>query len=199
MSEYSNSLAHSYDIKIWDPWVRLFHWSLVLAFLVAYFTEDNFLKLHSYAGYSIILLLLMRIVWGIIGTKHARFADFIYSPAHIIQFIKETLAFKAKRYIGHNPAGGAMILILIISLILCILTGLAVYGAEEQAGPMAEWFVQNSGFWGNIFEELHEFCANFIVFLILIHILGVIFESFVHQENLIKSMLTGKKHMEKKL
>ena len=183
----------SNTVKVWDPLVRFFHWSLLLSFLLAFVTEDDFLTLHVYAGYSILALLAVRIVWGLIGTRHARFADFIYSTDTIKQFIKDTLSFKAKRYIGHNPAGGAMILLMIISLIITGITGIAVYGAEEQAGPMASWFAQNSHFWGEAFEEIHEFFANFTLLLVFVHVAGVIMESFIHKENLVKSMITGLK------
>jgi len=183
----------SNTVKVWDPFVRVFHWSLVLTFIIAFVTEDDFLTLHVYAGYTLLALLAVRIVWGLIGTRYARFSDFIYSTETIKQFIKDTLSFKAKRYIGHNPAGGAMIMLMIISLIITGITGFAVYGAEEQAGPMANWFVQNSHFWGEAFEEIHEFFANFTLLLVFVHVVGVIIESLIHKENLVKSMFTGLK------
>ena len=180
-------------IKVWDPFVRLFHWTLVLSFFIAYITEEDFLGIHSFAGYAVLTLLVLRIIWGLVGTRHARFSDFIYSPATIKQFIKDTFSFRAKRYIGHNPAGGAMIIFMIISLLITTLTGIAVYGIEEQAGPLASWFTLHDTFWGEAFEEVHEFFANFSVLLILIHVTGVIFESFIHKENLVKAMIDGKK------
>ena len=184
-------------VKVWDPFVRLFHWTLVLAFIVAFITEEDFLAIHTFAGYTVSGLILLRIVWGIIGTRHARFSDFIYSKETIKQFIKDTLSFKARRYIGHNPAGGAMILLMIISLLITTFTGIAVYGAEEQAGPMASLFSQSHGFWGKAFEEIHEFFANFTLLLVCIHVAGVIIESMIHKENLVKSMITGMKTSEK--
>jgi len=193
MLESSNSSL----INVWDPLVRFFHWSLVIAFIVAYITEDDFLDIHTIAGYFILFLILSRILWGLVGTRYARFADFIYSPKTIKQFISDSFSFKAKRYIGHNPAGGAMIILLMISLLVCTITGIAVYGAEEHAGPMASWFINNSSFWGEALEEVHEFFANFILFLIVIHIFGVVVESFVHQENLARAMVTGKKIADK--
>lgn len=181
-------------IKVWDPLVRVFHWTLVVAFLTAYVTEEDFLSIHSFAGYTVFGLLLFRIIWGFIGTRHARFRDFVYSPATIKQFIKDTLLMRARRYIGHNPAGGAMIILMIASLLITTVSGMAVYGAEEQLGPMANWF--SHGLWGDIFEELHEFFANFTLLLVLVHVSGVVFESLVHRENLAKSMITGLKHAE---
>jgi cytochrome b len=105
---------------------------------------------------------------------------------------------KARRYLGHNPAGGAMIILMMLSLLITSFTGLIVYGAEEQAGPLASWFSQSHSLWGDIFEELHEFFANFSVFLIVVHIAGVIVESLVHKENLVKAMIDGKKRIETK-
>jgi len=179
--------------KIWDPLVRVFHWVLVLSFFIAYITEEDFLIIHSYAGYSVLALILIRIIWGFVGSRHARFRDFIYSPKDIKHFLKNTLLLKAKRYLGHNPAGGAMILLMIISLLITTFSGLIVYGAEEQAGPLASWFTQTHSFWGDAFEEIHEFFANFTLLLVFIHVAGVIIESFIHQENLVKSMIDGMK------
>lgn len=180
-------------VKVWDPFVRVFHWTLVLSFFVAYITEEDFLVIHSFAGYTVLTLLLLRIIWGLVGTRHARFSDFIYSPKTIKEFIKGTVSFRAKRYLGHNPAGGAMILLMIISLLVTTLTGIAVYGLEEQAGPLASWFTQKESLMGEIFEEVHEFSANFTLFLVFIHVAGVIVESFIHKENLVQSMIDGNK------
>lgn len=187
-------MKHTTDnIKVWDLLVRFFHWTLVLAFSIAYITEDDFIVLHSWAGYFIIGLLLVRIIWGFIGTRHARFSDFVFSLEKVKNYIKDILAFKAKRYIGHNPAGGAMIILLIITLILTSLTGLLVYGAGEHAGPLAGWFGQRNEFWAEVFEEVHEFFANVTLFLVLVHVAGVIYESLLHHENLVRAMVTGYK------
>lgn len=189
-------ISNENTTKVWDPFVRFFHWTLVLSFLVAYITEEDFLDIHSFAGYTVLTLLSLRIIWGLIGTRHARFSDFVFSPRTIKQFIKDTLSFRAKRYLGHNPAGGAMIILMIISLLVTTVTGIAVYGIEEQAGPLASWFILHDTFWGEVFEEVHEFFANFTVLLVFIHVAGVIFESFVHKENLVKSMIDGKKRID---
>ncbi|MDH5572997.1 MAG: cytochrome b/b6 domain-containing protein [Gammaproteobacteria bacterium] len=184
------------NIKVWDPLVRFFHWSLVLAFMIAYITEEDFLVLHSWSGYFIIALLLVRIIWGFIGTRHARFSDFVFPIDKIKFYLRDIFTFKAKRYIGHNPAGGAMIILLILSLLLTTLTGLLVYGAGEHAGPLADWFTSASGdneFWSDVFEEVHEFFANVTVVLIVIHVAGVIYESLLHKENLVRAMFTGYK------
>ena len=179
------------QVRIWDPLVRFFHWSLVSAFVVAFVTEENLLSVHSWAGYLILALLIIRFIWGFIGTRYARFSDFVYSPQNIAQFLKDTLHFRAKRYLGHNPAGGAMVILLMASLFITTTSGILLLGAEEQAGPVAHWFTQTGGFWAEALEELHEFFANFTLLLVFIHVIGVIAESLIHKENLISSMLSG--------
>ncbi len=186
-------MTEATQIKVWDPLVRFFHWALVSAFTIAYFTGEDLVTIHSWAGYLILILLFVRFIWGFVGTRYARFSDFVYSPENIIQFLKDTLRFNAKRYLGHNPAGGAMILLLMISLFITTSSGIFLLGAEEQAGPVAHWFTQSAGIWGDILEEVHEFFANFTLLLVFIHVTGVLVESLIHQENLVSSMITGLK------
>jgi cytochrome b len=180
-------------IKVWDPLVRIGHWLLVACFILAYITEDNFQNLHSWAGYLIFAIILIRVIWGFIGTKHARFSDFVFPISTVKQFLKDTIHLRAKHYIGHNPAGGLMILMLMASLLITTLSGMAVYGAAENAGPMANWLSGSSHFLEDLFEGLHEFSANFTLLLIFVHIAGVIIESLVHRENLVRSMIHGYK------
>ena len=139
------------------------------------------------------MLLSVRFCWGIIGTKHARFSDFIYSPKTIISFAKDTLKFKAKRYIGHNPLGGLMVLALFVLLALTSLTGLLVYAVEENAGPLLPWVANTGHRMAEFYEEVHEVLANLTLFLVVIHVTGVLFESLLHHENLIRAMITGDK------
>lgn len=181
------------QVKVWDPLVRVFHWSLVVSFFTAYLTEDDFLTLHTWAGYTVLGLVLIRIAWGIIGTRHARFTDFVYSPRAVMAFVKDTLLLRARRYRGHNPAGGAMILIMLVSLVLTTLTGLMVYGAAENAGPLASWLGHLGDEGGEVFEEAHEFLANLTLLLVAIHVAGVLVESLIHRENLVRSMWSGRK------
>ena len=184
-------MTESSKINVWDPLIRFFHWSLVSAFFIAYITEDDFLSIHSWAGYLILLLLCIRFVWGFIGTPYARFSDFLYSPTLIIQFLKDTLRLKAKRYLGHNPAGGAMVFLLMFSLLITTISGIILLGAEDQAGPVASWFAQPDSRWADILEEVHEFFSNFTLFLVFIHVAGVLVESLIHKENLMSCMVTG--------
>jgi cytochrome b len=176
-------------IKVWDLPLRIFHWLLVIAFFIAYFTEDELLTVHVWSGYLISGLLVFRLVWGFFGSQYARFSNFLCSPIQSITYIKDLINSQAKRYIGHNPAGAAMIVLLLLSLGMTVATGLAVYGADKGAGPLA--FIGNSheDFW----EEIHELFANFTLALVFVHIIGVAVESYIHRENLARAMFHGNK------
>ena len=177
-------------IKVWDLPLRIFHWLLVAGFVIAYLTEDDLLTVHVWAGYLVFGLLLFRLVWGFIGNDYARFSNFLCSPVKSVVYVKEVVALKSKRYLGHNPAGAAMILLLLISLLLTTLTGFAVYGADQGAGPLANIIgSRNEKLW----EEAHEFLANLTLVLVFVHIAGVVVESFIHRENLAKAMWHGYK------
>lgn len=180
-------------IKVWDPLVRVFHWTLVGSFLIAYITEEDFLSLHVWAGYILLAAIAVRLIWGIIGTRYARFSDFVTSPLTALRYVKDSLSLKAKRYIGHNPAGGWMIVIMLTSLVATGATGLLLYGAGEHAGPLAGWFAAESEYWEKALEEIHEFLANFTMFLVVIHLAGVLLESILHKENLVAAMINGEK------
>jgi cytochrome b len=184
----------SEQTQVWDISVRIFHWLLVSAFVVAYVTEEDFLSLHTWAGYLIAGLLAYRLIWGIIGPKHARFSDFVYSPGKIFQHLKDTVLLKAPRYLGHNPAGGAMIIALLLSLMLTATSGIVLLGAEDQTGPLANIMSGTSEWWEDALEEIHEFFANFTLLLVFIHVGGVILESLIHGENLPRTMITGNKN-----
>lgn len=183
------------NTKVWDPLVRVLHWILVAAFVIAFATEDDLMTLHVWSGYLIAAVIAVRLLWGIIGTQHARFTDFVTSPRVAFSYVKDILQLKARRYIGHNPAGGLMIVALLISLIITTITGIAVYGAEEHAGPMASLFVNSGDRWEDALEELHEFFANFSLLLVVIHVAGVLLESLIHKENLVRSMINGLKRV----
>lgn len=213
-------ISSTKTVSVWDPLVRIGHWTLVIAFFTAYFTEEDFLTQHTWAGYVIGSVVLIRIVWGLIGSKHAKFKDFIYSPTTIFFYLKGLVSRKPQHYLGHNPAGGVMVLTLLLSLSATTYTGMALYAVEKNAGPLA-WIVANNdkslpkasiistayaeegkNERGNFnvneadeefWEGLHEFFVNFTLLLIALHIGGVLLSSYVDKENLIKAMLTGRK------
>jgi len=180
-------------VKIWDPLVRIFHWSLVVAFFIAYFTEDEFLQPHIWAGYTVLGLVGFRLLWGFVGTPHARFSDFVTAPRIALAYGRDAVLGRARRYLGHNPAGGLMIVVLLISLIVTTVTGVALYGVEERAGPLAGLFAGAGEEIEKGLENVHEFFANFTLFLVAIHVAGVVVEGLLHRENLVRAMFTGRK------
>ncbi len=166
-------------VKVWDFAIRAFHWTLVASFIFAYLTADKWDKLHEMSGYIIIGLIEFRLLWGMVGSSNAKFANFVKSPLTVVDYLRQIKQGKAKRYVGHNPAGGAMIVALLIALAIISATGFAM---------------TTDFFWGvGWVEDLHEFSVNGTIVLIVIHIGGVIFASREHNENLIKAMITGRK------
>ena len=180
-------------IAVWDPLIRLFHWSLVAAFLVAYLTEDDLMTLHVWAGYTVLGLIGFRLLWGIVGTRHARFTDFVRSPSVVLAYLRDIAAQRAKRHLGHNPAGGAMVIVLLVTLLLIGLTGLGVYAVEEHAGPLAGMLGGLVHDAEEFLEEAHEWLANLAVVLIVLHVAGVVLAGRQHGENLVRAMINGRK------
>jgi len=181
------------QVKVWDPLIRVFHWGLVLAFVTAYLTEDDVISVHTLAGYLILGLLAVRLVWGMVGTRHARFSDFVAGPRTVGPYLADVLRLRPRRYVGHNPVGGAMIVLLLLSLLLTSLFGMGIYAIEEQAGPLAAWLGGLGDAWAEPVEEAHEFFANLTLLLVGLHVAGVLFESLLHRENLVRAMWTGRK------
>ena len=186
-------------VRVWDPIVRIFHWTLVLAFFTAYIAEDHFPDVHAFAGYTVFSLVLFRILWGIWGPQHARFSDFIYHPRVVLKYLTDLIWFQARRYMGHGPAGGTMVIALLVSLLLTTISGLALYGSQEYSGPLVSLTAGIGEEGADLIEEVHEFLAGFTLLLVGIHVMGVLFSSLAHRENLIKAMLTGYKVKEKGL
>lgn len=170
-------------IKVWDLFVRLFHWSLVVSFAVAWLTADEWDDLHEWAGYAATGLIGLRLFWGVIGSKYARFTQFVRSPSTISDYIRASIVGGEPRYIGHNPAGGLMVVGLILAMIGTATTG---------------WMYTLNAFWGAEWvEETHEFLANFMLILVLLHVAGVVFTSLRHKENLVRAMINGRKRAPK--
>ncbi|MGB6426719.1 MAG: cytochrome b/b6 domain-containing protein [Methyloceanibacter sp.] len=178
------------QVYVWDPFVRIFHWTLVVGFTVAYLTEDDLLQVHVWAGYIVGILIVARVLWGFVGPTHARFSDFIYAPAATFRYVRDLVLFRSERHLGHSPGGGAMVMLLLIFIAATVITGLVVYGGDQQAGPLAGMFTKTTG---EQMEEVHEVIANITLGLIIAHIAAVIFASFAHRENLVRAMVTGYK------
>ena len=186
-------MQNDLKIKVWDPVVRIFHWTLLATFFIDYFTEEELLTIHVWAGYVLLIVVGIRLVWGFVGTQHARFNDFVTSPTVALHYLKDTLYLRAERYIGHNPIGGLMVVMLLIGVTMTGLSGLLLYGVGEHAGPLAGWFTSDNEFLEEALEEVHEFFANFSLFLVIIHVAGVVVESRIHNENLVRAMWDGYK------
>ena len=213
-------MTDNQETMVWDIAIRLFHWALVVGFFVAYLTEDEMETLHVWAGYLVTGLLIFRVMWGFVGSKYARFGNFLYGPEKIVSYARAFITGNPPHYLGHNPVGGVMVMLLLGSAALACWTGLEAYAVEGN-GPLAEQhgFINNAyansdeekdnnnhDIIGNkyeergekkdeLWEELHEATANLALFLVILHIIGVFIASIVHGENLILAMLTGKKRM----
>jgi len=178
------------QLYVWDGFVRLFHWSLVVGFTIAYLTEDDLLMVHVWAGYVVGALIVARVVWGFTGPRYARFSDFVYDPATTLRYVRDLILFRAERHLGHSPGGGAMVILLLLFLAATVVTGLVVYGGDQQAGPLAGMFTKDTG---EALEKTHEVIANITLALVLAHIAAVVLASFVFRENLVRAMVTGYK------
>jgi cytochrome b len=165
-------------IRVWDACVRVFHWGLILAFFTAWWSGDDYELLHLVAGYAAAGLVTLRVVWGVVGTGYARFAQFVRGPGTVLRYLADIATGREVRYLGHNPAGGAMILAL-----LATLTGICVTG----------WLLTDI-YWGSAaMESVHEVLTNVALVLVGLHVGGVLLSSFRHRENLVLAMLTGHK------
>ena len=167
------------NVRIWDPLVRLFHWSLVASVAVAWITADEWDRPHELVGYLALGLVAVRVVWGFVGTRHARFASFVRGPATVLSYAGDVLRGRDRRYLGHNPLGALMILALVLSVV-----GTGVSG----------WLTTTDAFWGSeAMEELHEGLATLVLCLAAVHVGGVVLSGMRHGENLIHAMVTGDK------
>jgi cytochrome b len=179
-------------IKVWDPLVRVGHWTLVAAFFTAWFSED-LLGLHVWAGYVVLAVAAVRVAWGFIGTRYARFSDFVRPPRAVWRNLRDIALMRPEHFAGHSPAGGAMVVALLLGLAATCVTGVALYGTAEGAGPLAGAMSGASGRIEHWLEETHEFFANLTLWLVALHVVGVVLASFTHRENLVRSMLNGRK------
>ena len=212
-SETLRTTSRPASTLVWDPLVRFGHWALVAAFAVAYFSAEEEAggpdPLHVWGGYVAGAIVVLQLVWGFVGPRHARFSDFVRSPIVALAYFRDLLYGRARRYVGHSPAGGAMVIALLVFLAATVATGLIAYG-EEGKGPLAAIMVSDANANGNEAEhravgkpgrkqsestlaELHGLLANITVALVVAHIFGVAVASFVHKENLVLAMITGRK------
>jgi len=172
--------APAASIRVWDPFVRAFHWLLVGGFLA------NYLELvrpgrypHRVIGYAVLGLIAARLLWGFLGPRHARFIDFVRHPSTVWSHLRAIVTNRDGRHLGHNPAGGAMVLALLATTLAAGLTG---------------WLSRTDWFFGaKWMEETHGLLVNAMFALVCLHIIGVLHGCWRHRENLVLSMLTGRK------
>ena len=166
-------------VKVWDWPVRVFHWTLAASVLGAFVTGENedFERLHQTLGGVAAGLIAFRVVWGLVGTRYARFTEFISSPAQVWAYIKSLRSGQAQHFVGHNPVGAIAVIVLMVLVSLSVYTGWLL-----TADDVAEWL-----------EEAHEIAANTLITVVLVHVIGVLWSSRTHGENLLKAMLTGRK------
>jgi cytochrome b len=166
-------------ILVWDAPVRVFHWLMVFSFFVAYLTAESerWRLVHVTLGYTMGGLVAFRLVWGLLGTRYARFSQFIRGPAAVVDYVKSLLKGQPEHAIGHNPAGAVAIVLLILLSAVIVATGWAIF---NEVG-------------GQILSELHELTGNLMLLVVGVHVAGVVVSSWLHRENLVRAMVTGKK------
>ena len=166
-------------VRVWDRFVRLFHWGLVALMAVAYFSTVGSQRLHNAAGYAALALAVARVVWGFVGAEHARFADFVPGPRQLMQYTWAMLQGREPRYLGHNPAAAVMILFLLAAVV-----GIGVSG----------WMLTLDAFWGSEeVEFVHVLLVDLTLIAVAVHVCAAIYESFRQRENLVWSMVVGSK------
>lgn len=169
------------EIKVWDIVIRFFHWSTVLLCLLNLFILEERSRNHRYAGYSLAGLLVIRIGWGFAGTHYAKFSQWLPTPARVYNYLKATLKGDHPYYVGHNPIGSLMIIVLLICLAGTAVTGILT-NYEDRFGD-------------DVMEELHEFFAKSLQITIFIHVIAVIAIDRLTHGGLIRAMITGRKQL----
>ncbi|MCV2890398.1 cytochrome b/b6 domain-containing protein [Ruegeria aquimaris] len=193
-------------VRVWDPLLRIFHWGLVAAFTVAWLTADEWQTTHEVAGYTVAGLVAFRLVWGLVGSRHARFARFVRGPRKTLAYISDMMRGRERRYLGHNPAGAAMVVALLVTLSGTSFTGWLMEDETRVAMLPAmpsivapAWADDDEDAQGqrgdseDALEEVHETLANLTLLLVALHVAGVVLASFRHHENLPRAMVTGNK------
>jgi cytochrome b len=169
---------HPRDVAVWDPLVRVLHWALAGLVFTAFLTSDT-RPLHMAIGYTAFALAALRTAWGFVGPRHARFSDFVRAPAATLRYLAALARGRAPRHLGHNPAGGAMIMALLTLVVLAGASG---------------WLSQTNAYFGILWvEDVHAFAGNGVIFLAIFHVAGVVASSLLHRENLVRAMFTGRK------
>lgn len=183
-ADASMSKEQCHHVLIWDMPVRVFHWLAVFCFAGAYLTAEGerWRLLHVTLGYTLAGLVVFRLLWGIIGTRYALFSNFVHGPAAVVRYTKSILRGQPEHHTGHNPAGALAIVALLSLALFVTASGWATY--NELAGDSL--------------EEVHEATANIMLAIVAIHVAGVTLGSWIHKENLVRAMISGRKSAEPK-
>jgi len=177
-------------VKVWDFPTRIFHWALVAVMAVAWASSEadgGVFWIHVYSGTLLIGFVAFRAIWGVIGSRHAQFGDFVRGPAEVSSYASRLFSFRPPYTLGHNPLGGWMVVALIAVILMAVLSGL-MSSSDSYTGPLAH-------VGGGLLGDAHEGFANFLLVLIFVHVAGVIAHGFVSHENLPRAMVTGDKHV----
>ena len=165
--------------RVWDPFVRVLHWSLAASVAAAWLTKHGGGRWHEWLGYGSLGIVALRIAWGFAGPRYARFTQFVRSPASVLGYTGRMLGRREPRHVGHNPLGGWMIVALIVTVILVGASG---------------WLYTTEAFWGVAWvEETHDVLATMLLVLVALHVGGVVAASLRHRENLAGAMVHGRK------
>lgn len=187
-------------VPVWDPFVRIFHWTLVIAFATAWLTADELRPVHEFAGYAVAALIGFRLIWGFVGSRYARFSQFVRGPAATLSYVGDIAKGRERRFLGHNPAGAAMMVALLVTLSGTAFTGWLMEepGRAETAARQLQLVApafadDDDGEAESPLKEVHETLANAMLLLIALHLGGVALASYRHSENLVRAMVTGRK------
>lgn len=181
-------------VRVWDRVVRVFHWSLLIVFTTMYIAaQSNEIEIHSLVGYLLLALVLVRLIWGVIGSEHARFRSFAYSPRTVLLYLKNIVSGHPQRFIGHNPAGAIMVFMLLLVLSGLVLTGLITEATIEFTGPLLGFTQGIDDQLAYDIQKIHQVLADVSLWLIGFHIVGVLLACIQHRENLVRAMVTGYK------
>lgn len=181
------------SVEVWDLPVRFFHWSLVLLIGFSWLSgEMDWMTWHMWSGYAVAALILFRIVWGFVGSTHARFWDFIYGPSAVVGYLKSLPSRKAAHFAGHNPLGGLSVIALILCVALQVGTGLFSNDDILTEGPLYKHVTKELSDW---LTTIHKYNFNVLLTLIVVHVSAVLYYLFYKSENLVRPMFTGRKQL----
>jgi cytochrome b len=188
------------DVRVWDPFIRVFHWGLATAVIIDWITDEP-RWMHIWLGYLAAVLIVLRVVWGFIGPENARFASFLRGPAEVFGYLGALIRFSSRRYLGHSPAGAAMIVVLLFMVAVTAVTGFVNQAQDLGTGPLSGVVakverpprVPGQRRPQLLSKQVHETAANLTLLLVVLHLGGVALASVAHRENLVTSMFTGRK------